>query len=444
MEKRPLIETNNQNENASVKFQLIKSTLSSSTSAKFIAVCGNIPVLTVKDDLHAFLSKFGALNGIWLEEANGKETRQALAFFLTDEGLNNALNGYFLLDSIQDQEELRIEIRRLILKNIMWKINTVLKRINEERSDVIFGRRQQLDFSENDLLLSKFVCDILNRIINVYPYININEGVFSTSTMIERLIKSFPIQVINPIHTQVLKTISIKIFQIGHLEIFGDNYIYQLVQLLDHSNLAMKIDAIFLIYQTFNKHGLDFKINENPSFKSQLTKNELIQGLTSKCLLNGESEQIKNEAAVILGFLLRQQNIETDTRKILIQQLKNGIFGENSSKRKILNFKIFAYLSDKDENVDEITSDNFIALAAEMAKSESEDENVRTQAYELLLLLSEKGGQLEQDVRIAVNDLGFLCMIGNAGLKVEQRVVNQTLKWNNCEQMKIIQQFIQI
>ncbi|KAA6394399.1 MAG: hypothetical protein EZS28_010076 [Streblomastix strix] len=50
------------------------------------AICGNIPSISEQADLHEFLQQFGELRNVLLEQQNGEEARQALAFFTTQEG----------------------------------------------------------------------------------------------------------------------------------------------------------------------------------------------------------------------------------------------------------------------------------------------------------------------------------------------------------------------
>ncbi|KAA6397422.1 MAG: hypothetical protein EZS28_007050 [Streblomastix strix] len=63
-----------------------------------------------------------------------------------------------------------------------------------------------------------------------------------------------------------------------------------------------------------------------------MEKEGSIYFITQNCLIKGESEDMKCNAAIVLGMLYYDKEIKPERRKILIQQLKVGLREGEQSK----------------------------------------------------------------------------------------------------------------
>ncbi|KAA6386794.1 MAG: hypothetical protein EZS28_017679 [Streblomastix strix] len=350
-------------------------------SSYFVAVCGQIPAETIESEFHAWIEKLSSLSGIWIEGLNGIESRQALILFNKEDGLSNAMTDVreglfkstvitiekitdglkditgkrFLLNQIQNEQEVKKLIRNMLQDDIIQRIDSIIADLNISRNETKENTGIYPTISDCDLLLIKFCCDILHKILKLFSLAE-KKG-------------------IHPFYTEM-----------------------------------KRMNIIQLIYQ--------------------------------KCLICGESEVIKEDGAYTLGQFLREQNIEPEMKKIIIQQLKKGINENNISNRKVEILDVLCRLAVKDDNIDDIISGNFILSVSQLIKSTEQD--LWKNALELLLIISEKGSTVELEVRNAIGDFGFLRFLQLIYSECKMRAITQTMKWNKNEQLKTIKQFAQM
>ncbi|KAA6386368.1 MAG: hypothetical protein EZS28_018103 [Streblomastix strix] len=148
----------------------------------------------------------------------------------------------------------------------------------------------------------------------------------------------------------------------------------------------------------------------------------------------------KNRSA--LALFASSDVLSQNLNGLLIKQLKNNINGQFPPKGKAEIIDILCGLASNKENIDEISSDHFALTVSELSKSTNEE--LKSYSLELLLILAENGNkQLQLEILKSIGDLGFLQLLGMSDLQLDDRVVNQTLKWNHITQMILIWQFIQ-
>ncbi|KAA6402132.1 MAG: hypothetical protein EZS28_002344 [Streblomastix strix] len=215
--------------------------------------------------------------------------------------------------------------------------------------------------------------------------------------------------------------------------------------LLEHSNKEIKGDVIAIIRYILHRYK-KFKQQKSPHpFYSLVKKLGIIQLIYNTCIINGETELIKGNGSYALAKLLRLQTIELNMKKKIIQQIKRDLKEINNPQTRDELLEVLCELSENDENIEEIASDNFVQFVAQLTQTSDESQcDIKENALKLLLILSEKGGTLDQEIRGAVGDFGFLPIFESSDVDLKMRAVTQMLKWNKNEQLLTIQKLTQL
>ncbi|KAA6377969.1 MAG: hypothetical protein EZS28_026503 [Streblomastix strix] len=158
----------------------------------------------------------------------------------------------------------------------------------------------------------------------------------------------------------------------------------------------------------------------HPIFE-EMRRDGVIYSVSQNCLICGETEYIQQNAAFVLGTLLRAQDIQQlSIRDALIKQLKKLII-EN---KRVINIDylldIMCSLAVKQQN-------NFIETIAKLA--ESQDNDIKSYALELLLLIAQNGGvEIENEVKSTIGKFKFLELIGDSDSALNEQILQLTLK----------------
>ncbi|KAA6398592.1 MAG: hypothetical protein EZS28_005877 [Streblomastix strix] len=147
-------------------------------------------------------------------------------------------------------------------------------------------------------------------------------------------------------------------------------------------------------YNIFEKYGNNYVVCDEIPFDA--TSEELnrffdqidtiqdgvIYLLNQNCLLHGESENMRQNAAVVLA------------------------------------------------NISGIISDNFIETIVKLA--ESEDNIIKSYALELLLNIAQNGGnEIENEVKSTIGNLKFLELIGDSDFALNEQILQVVMKWTS-------------
>ncbi|KAA6394343.1 MAG: hypothetical protein EZS28_010131 [Streblomastix strix] len=328
---------------------------------QYCVVCGNVSSETLQPELNQFLSKFGNIKKIWLEEPNGKELRQALVFFSSKEELEKVIiesfdkdfKGYHLII-----EKCSIELRKTseILFNLLFEKNLsdqkktaenlreegIIKQIGDKLKQINTERKEAKDqdikdhnwptLSENDLLLTKFIFRIIHQLIILTPYIVKQiEQIHILEEMI-KFLGTIPVHSVNDSFTLSLAVLLEKVSDWHKPNLLKNNGLQILSQILTHSNLDVKSNAIRSMFNILKQKERNKNWGKEFPQYEQIKNDDVLNQINQICLHNVKSEKVKIEAAIVLGQLLRAQEIEPKFRKVLIRQLKTGLQRENNLK----------------------------------------------------------------------------------------------------------------
>ncbi|KAA6372384.1 MAG: hypothetical protein EZS28_032089 [Streblomastix strix] len=262
----------------------------SETFGENCIICSEIPAKTSFGELQTFAAQFGEIRKLWLEEPNGKETRQALVFFTTEQDLEKAtskklhfFNGEYIENITEDYKK---AIQTIYDQGIIEDIKIIFNRVEKERETI-----KEIDgiwpkVTADNLLCTKYACEILYHIASADP-IATNE--------------SIPQGKVCSSHTRTIK----KLIDCSELDIKEQlqrkNTLQILSQLLQHSNLEVKSDSMSsiksLIYRP--ERGMQKRFRCDKPLVKDLE--EQIYFISLNCLINGETDVMKNEAAIVIG-----------------------------------------------------------------------------------------------------------------------------------------------
>ncbi|KAA6385342.1 MAG: hypothetical protein EZS28_019132 [Streblomastix strix] len=164
----------------------------------------------------------------------------------------------------------------------------------------------------------------------------------------------------------------------------------------------------------------------HPLFES-MRRDGVIYLVNQNCLLHGETEDIKQNAAVVLGILLRAQDIQPTIRQSIIKHLKKLII-ENAGYYNVgYLLDIMCGLAVKQSNISEIVSDNFIETTVKLI--EQQNEYIKSNALELLLNIAQNGGSdIEKEIKTTIGNLKFLELIGDSNFTLNEQILQVVMK----------------
>ncbi|KAA6382343.1 MAG: hypothetical protein EZS28_022131 [Streblomastix strix] len=122
----------------------------------------------------------------------------------------------------------------------------------------------------------------------------------------------------------------------------------------------------------YSQEERDWKRNPHPLYW-QVRQDGVTHSVRYNCLINGETDEINNNAAQMLGILFRAHEIKPFKRQEIISQLKFNLENDTESKDVKYLVDILCGLATKESNIAEILSNNFIDTLSNQVKSEDQD-----------------------------------------------------------------------
>ncbi|KAA6377150.1 MAG: hypothetical protein EZS28_027323, partial [Streblomastix strix] len=208
-----------QKRNSSIKETQLDLINMSETFGENCIICSEIPAKTSFGELQTFAAQFGEIRKLWLEEPNGKEARQALVFFTTEQDPEKTtskklhfFNGEYIENNTEDYKK---AVQTIYGQGIIEDIKIFFNRIEKEREtikekDVIWPKVQA-----NNLLCTKYACEILYHIACVNSIATIEVCQTEILLKIIKFIQSIPQGKVCSSHTRTIK----KLIEYGELDI---------------------------------------------------------------------------------------------------------------------------------------------------------------------------------------------------------------------------------
>ncbi|KAA6382565.1 MAG: hypothetical protein EZS28_021908 [Streblomastix strix] len=429
---------------------------------EFYVICGNMPAETESNNLREFLEQFGQIQYLWLENQNGQCSRQAMVFFSSQEELENSIQSktqifnsftitielckqelkqlsqqFFLLNNEKKIEIQKNNAQQFLDQDIIRHIRDILTKINTNRIESKNLQRILPSLSPNDLLMTKYACAILSNIIYFFPTSAFVAQKCKIPNQLMNLLQTLPIDCVNHHHIVVLSDV----IQGSDRELKQDlkmnGGLQTLSHLLEHTNLNVKSDSIQLMMNILNSEERYEKRVSHPLF-TNLQRSGVIFQIYQCGLIHGKTEDDINNSAIVLGILLKAQEVDQNMKKSLIQQIK-AMIGEQNNPKLVANaLDMICGLAVRKSNINEIVSDKFIQTISELSKCH--DTNLKSYVLELLLILIDSGGtELEKEIINSVDIVKFLELIGDSDSYLDEQILIRVMKWSKDVQILNIQ-----
>ncbi|KAA6397990.1 MAG: hypothetical protein EZS28_006482 [Streblomastix strix] len=420
-------------------------------------VCGNIPAETQVAEFRDFMGQYYTILYVWLEEPNGKESIQALIYYQTQGGLNKiqeSMNSriykfsiidieqqndqlkvisekFLILQSEKDTEQQKKYVKLLVNNGIIDQIEMFLKKINAD----IFEENQKGEkksvASANDVLLTKFACNIL---ILIHEYAPSSFQMAKYVIVAEELMKflqNTPAHNINTSHIQALLMImsNPNYYQ---QDLSRKEDILTLSHLLDHTNLEVKQYVLYLMIHILNVADSRTAQRKPHPFHEDLKRDGVAFFVYQNCLLNGDSVNMKNNAAIVLSVLLRAQKLQLNMLTALILQFKSMLDEKNDCTMQAQTLNLLCGIAANKSNIPDLVSDHFIETISKFIKSQYED--VKSYSLELLMIFAQNG--YDTLIRNTLGDMKFLELVGDSYFPLDTQAIQLTMKWCKDEELQ--------
>ncbi|KAA6367564.1 MAG: hypothetical protein EZS28_036909, partial [Streblomastix strix] len=206
----------------------------------------------------------------------------------------------------------------------------MIKRINIERQ-IDKDKNGKWSFvSANDILLTKFICSLLNHIITYIPAAAAEVKTIGTPFDLLLFIQSIAVQCISKSHTQFLLTLLVSAKDKLKKELQQRGAVLILAQILKHTNTDVKRDTIITIrHLLILKKSEGEKGQQHPLYQ-MMKASGCLSHIFSTCFIEKQiNNEIKLNAAMVLGFLNQEQEMEARMRHAVLDQLKQGLYSQN-------------------------------------------------------------------------------------------------------------------
>ncbi|KAA6386916.1 MAG: hypothetical protein EZS28_017555 [Streblomastix strix] len=411
----------------------------------FIALCSDIEAGTKQNELRSFLSKFGQIQFLWLEDINGLGYRQALIFFSSQEQLDNLIQNKYLnftslitVEQCSKQEkkisemfliafyekdpiQQKIKAQQFYEQGFIRDIHNILEQINENQIEGRIPQGRFLTLPENFHLITKFGCYLLSFVINLYPLSAKAAINYKILQQIMNLISALPLYYINDYHTEIISHLMRKSNDTSKREILANGGLQTLSRLLDHTNLKIKMDIITSMINILYTREFGLTSRTIHPLYSDAKNDGVIFQVYQNCLVHGENDFLKDYAAYILSTLLRGQEVNLKMKQPLFSHLKSLFSKEMPSDQVACMLDMLCGLAVDEGNISEIASKNFIKTVVNL--SQSSDQKIHHFSLELLLRLTEKGNELENEIKNSIDILDFLKLIGDSNIQFDDQIL---------------------
>ncbi|KAA6381038.1 MAG: hypothetical protein EZS28_023434 [Streblomastix strix] len=245
-------------------------------------------------------------------------------------------------------------------------------------------------------------------------------------TSINKLVGSISLTVVNQIHSGTIRLLTERGRDEENSTILHRIGLSVIAPLLNHTNIDVKSDIISSMRNIlFSEKGRQNK-EKGLEMYHQLKDDGTLTIIGESCVINGENEQIIKDGSYVYGKIMRARDIEDNLKEILIRQLKLMVFEEKSVEKVADLIDVLCGLAYGKYNLPVIASKDFIQSAIVLIQSP--DEYVQGSILELLLIMAENcDAVIQQQVKQAVSDHGFIQLIGIYELELYNHGVVQTL-----------------